>query len=155
MKFFILLIAFSFSMVSFSQNSFSEEEAKKLIDTFFEGFHKRDTLLIKSVMVENLPNQTVFTTKEGSPKVIEGNMTEFLKAIANRPADQIWEEKLLDYKVQIDGNLAHVWTPYEFWFNGTFSHCGANAFTLANTETGWKIVYLIDSRRREGCSEKN
>lgn len=142
-------------MVSFSQNSFSEEEAKKLIDTFFEGFHKRDTLLIKSVMVENLPNQTVFTTKEGSPKVIEGNMTEFLKAIANRPADQIWEEKLLDYKVQIDGNLAHVWTPYEFWFNGTFSHCGANAFTLANTETGWKIVYLIDSRRREGCSEKN
>lgn len=142
-------------MVSFSQNSFSEEEAKKLIDTFFEGFHKRDTLLIKSVMVENLPNQTVFTTKEGSPKVIEGNMTEFLKATANRPADQIWEEKLLDYKVQIDGNLAHVWTPYEFWFNGTFSHCGANAFTLANTETGWKIVYLIDSRRREGCSEKN
>ncbi len=57
------------------------------------------------------------------------------------------EEQLLDYKVSIDGNLAHVWTPY--FLNGSFSHCGANAFTLAKTSSGWKIVHLIDSRRRE------
>ena len=153
MKFFMLLFTFSFSIVSISQNSFSEVEAKELIDTFFEGFHKGDTLIMNSVMVENLPNQTVFTTRDGIPKVMDGNISEFLKAIANRPADQIWEEKLLDYKIQIDGNLAHVWTPYEFWLNGNFSHCGANAFTLAKTDAGWKIVHLIDSRRREGCQD--
>ncbi|MEZ4794846.1 MAG: nuclear transport factor 2 family protein [Flavobacteriaceae bacterium] len=151
MKFtFSLLIAF-ISIVSFSQNSFSESDAKQIIDTFFEGFHDGDTLKMKSVMVDNLPSQTVFTSKEGVPKIIEGDMSEFLKAIAVRPADQVWEERLLEYQVQIDGNLAHVWTPYEFWLNGGFSHCGANAFTLAKTEAGWKIVHLIDSRRREGC----
>ncbi|MCB0457441.1 MAG: nuclear transport factor 2 family protein [Flavobacteriaceae bacterium] len=151
MKFLFTLLLLSISVTAFCQNSFSENDAKQLIDTFFEGFHKGDTLLMKSVMVANLPNQTVFTTRDGIPKVMDGNISEFLKAIANRPSDQVWEEKLLDYKVQIDGNLAHVWTPYEFWLNGTYSHCGANAFTLAKIETGWKIIHLIDSRRREGC----
>lgn len=153
MKLLITMVFVSISAITFSQDSFSENDAKQLIDTFFEGFHKGDTLIMKSVMVENLPNQTVFTNKEGKANVIDGNISEFLKAIANRPADQVWEEKLLDYKVQIDGNLAHVWTPYEFWFNGNFSHCGANAFTLAKTEDGWKIVHLIDSRRKEGCKD--
>ena len=153
MKFLFLSAFLFFSIATFSQNSFSENDAKQLIDTFFEGFHKGDTLLMKSVMVENLPNQTVFTNREGKAKVMDGNISDFLNAIASRPADQIWEEKLLDYKVQIDGNLAHVWTPYEFWLNGTFSHCGANAFTLGKTEGGWKILHLIDSRRREGCKD--
>ncbi|MBW2937770.1 nuclear transport factor 2 family protein [Aureisphaera sp. CAU 1614] len=153
MKLLITMVFVSISAITFSQDSFSENDAKELIDTFFEGFHQGDTLTMKRVMVENLPNQTVFTNKEGKANVIDGNISEFLKAIANRPADQVWEEKLLDYKVQIDGNLAHVWTPYEFWFNGNFSHCGANAFTLAKTEDGWKIVHLIDSRRKEGCKD--
>ncbi len=153
MKFFITTAFIFISAITFSQDSFSEMDAKHLIDTFFDGFHKGDTLIMKSVMVENLPNQTVFTNKEGKANVIDGNISEFLKAIGSRPSDQVWEEKLLDYSVQIDGNLAHVWTPYEFWFNGNFSHCGANAFTLAKTDDGWKIVHLIDSRRREGCQD--
>ncbi|MEZ4858764.1 MAG: nuclear transport factor 2 family protein [Flavobacteriaceae bacterium] len=153
MKLLFTVLFVSISTFTFSQNSFSENDAKQLINTFFEGFHKGDTLLMKSVMVENLPNQTVFTNKEGKAQVVDGNISEFLKAIANRPADQVWEEKLLDYKVQIDGNLAHVWTPYEFWFNGSFSHCGANAFTLGKADDGWKILHLIDSRRREGCRD--
>lgn len=153
MKLLITMLFVSMSTFTFSQDSFSERDAKQLIDTFFDGFHKGDTLIMKSVMVENLPNQTVFTSKEGKAHVMDGNISEFLKAIGNRPSDQVWEEKLLDYIVQIDGNLAHVWTPYEFWFNGNFSHCGANAFTLAKTDDGWKIVHLIDSRRREGCQD--
>ncbi|MEZ4875142.1 MAG: nuclear transport factor 2 family protein [Flavobacteriaceae bacterium] len=153
MKLFITLLFALFSASGFSQDAFSNAEAKQLIDTFFEGFHKGDTLLMKSVMVETLPNQTVYTNKEGEPKIVDGNIAEFLKAIASRPEDQVWEERLLDYRIQVDGNLAHVWTPYEFWLNGTFSHCGANAFTLAKTGAGWKIVHLIDSRRREGCGD--
>jgi hypothetical protein len=72
-------------------------------------------------------------------------------AIAKRPQEQKWDERLLGYNVQIDGSIAHVWTPYEFWFNDTFSHCGANAFTLVKTDTGWKIIHIIDSRRKNSC----
>lgn len=154
MKLFLLSICFLTATFSFSQATFSEAEAKQVIDTFFEGFHKGDTLIMKSVILGDIATQTVFATKEGKNMVEESRMDDFIKAIAKRPEDQKWDERLLDYKVQIDGNLAHVWTPYEFWFNGEFSHCGANAFTLAKTDDGWKIVHLIDSRRRSSCKQE-
>jgi len=72
-------------------------------------------------------------------------------AIAKRPQEQKWDERLLVYNVQIDAIIAHVWTPYEFWFNDAFSHCGANAFTLVKTDAGLKIIHIIDSRRKDSC----
>jgi hypothetical protein len=151
MKLVILILSlFSFTL-SFSQDSFSEADAKNSIDTFFEGFHKGDTLLMKSVLSNDMILQTALTDKEGMAKVIVESVDGLLNAIANRTDDQKWDERLLDYKIQIDGNLAHVWTAYEFWFNDVFSHCGANSFTLAKTNEGWRIIHLIDSRRKSGC----
>jgi len=151
MKSLYYIIAVLFFINTQAQQSFTENDAKAIVDTFFEGFHKGDTLLMRSVMIKDLPTQTVFRTNKGEDKIVTGSGENFIKAIGNRPADQNWEEKLLDYKIQVDGNLAHVWTPYEFWLNGNFSHCGANAFTLGKTSDGWKILHLIDSRRKEGC----
>lgn len=148
---FAALLLISVNMVA--QNSLSEDKAIGIIDTFFEGFHKGDTLMMKSVLAGNVQLQTAFVTKDGSNKLNTDSMDKLLTAIANRTADQKWDERLLDYKVQIDGNLAHVWTPYEFWYNESFSHCGANAFTLANTDDGWKIIHLIDSRRKADCGQ--
>ncbi|MCW5520572.1 nuclear transport factor 2 family protein [Aureitalea sp. L0-47] len=151
MKIFVYVSIFLSSIFISAQSNFTEADARGVIDTFFEGFHQGDTVKMRSVMVKDLPTQTVFTNKEGEHMVNDSNGEDFIKAIGNRPAEQKWEERLLDYKVQIDGNLAHVWTPYEFWLNGSFRHCGANAFTLAKTNDGWKIVHLIDSRRRSSC----
>jgi len=108
---------------------------------------------MKSVLGENVQLQTAFATKDGSNELRTDSIDNLLTAIANKADDQKWDERLLDYKVQIDGNLAHVWTPYEFWFNDEFSHCGANAFTLAKTDAGWKIIHLIDSRRKSDCGQ--
>mgnify|MGYP002640085470 CR=1 FL=1 len=151
MKYPLLLLCLLSATFSFSQNSFSEAKAKGIIDTFFEGFHKGDTLLMKTVMTSDIVLQTAFIDKEGNNRVVSDPVEGLMNAIANRPADQKWDERLLDYKVQIDGNLAHVWTPYEFWYNDAFLHCGANAFTLAKKNDGWKIIHLIDSRRKNDC----
>tara|TARA_R110002049_G_scaffold287664_1_gene469822 strand:- start:112 stop:573 length:462 start_codon:yes stop_codon:yes gene_type:complete len=151
MKFSIVLICLFISTHSFSQNGLSEENAKAYIDVFFDGFHKGDTVKMKSVMSPVMRMQNVYVNTEGSHVTAYIKAEDFLKAIANRAPDQVWEEKLLDYTISIDGNLAHVWTPYEFWVNGNFSHCGANSFTLVSTDDGWKILNVIDSRRRSGC----
>ncbi len=153
MKFILLIFGLLFFGASFSQNDFSEEDAKGIISVFFEGLHQGDTLKLKSVMAENLQMQTVYVNKEGENKITSLKISDFLKAIAARPADQKWEEKLLGYSMEIDGNLAHVWTPYEFYVNNAFSHCGANSFTLANTGEGWRIFHLIDSRRMGSCGK--
>ncbi len=151
MKFSVFLLCFTVFTNSFSQNAFSEEDAKKIIDTFFEGFHKGDTVLMKSVIAENMMMQTAYADKNGNNRVNSDNADGFIIAIANRAADQKWDERLLNYKVEMDGNLAHVWTLYEFWLNETFLHCGANSFTLAKFDDGWKIIHIIDSRRKADC----
>lgn len=151
----LILFAFTvlISIQVVSQDLFSEEEASSIIDTFFEGFHKGDTTIMRSVLHDNIAMQTVFTDADGVHRLVDSDMDNLLKAISERPETQIWDERLLGYSVQIDGNLAHVWTPYEFWLNNAFSHCGANAFTLIRTDAGWRIVHLIDSRRKQRCRE--
>ncbi|GAB5400233.1 MAG: hypothetical protein Aureis2KO_18180 [Aureisphaera sp.] len=153
MKRILLILCLSISYLGMAQDDFSEADAKQLIDTFFEGFHKGDTTLMRSTLIKEVPLQTAYTDKEGIAHLSTATLDKLLVGIANRPAEQKWDERLLDYKVSIDGNLAHVWTPYEFWVNDSFSHCGANAFTLAKTEDGWKIIHLIDSRRRSTCNQ--
>jgi hypothetical protein len=47
--------------------------------------------------------------------------------------------------------MANAWVGYEFWLNGNFSHCGINSFQMVNFDGDWKIIYLIDTRGRDGC----
>jgi len=153
MKSILLLSCLFISAFTIAQDSFTEADAKQVVDTFFEGFHKGDTLQMRSVLAPVVGMQSVHSTKDGKHVLSESNMDKFLVAIAKRPSTDKWDERLLSYKVSIDGNLAHVWTPYEFYFNGNFSHCGANAFTIAKMDDGWKIVHLIDSRRKGSCGK--
>ena len=127
-------------------------KVKAAVNTFFEGFHKGDTLLMKSVMMDKILLQTTYTNKEGKNVLVAEESSKLINSIANKSNDQKWDERLLDYNIQIDGTMANVWTPYEFWFNDKFSHCGVNSFQLFNDTGNWKIIYIIDTRRREGCN---
>ncbi len=135
-----------------AQNT-AQDDVKKTIETFFDGFHKGDTTLMKSVMMDKFTTQTAFKNKEGKDVLVTEESTKLINAIANRPSDQKWDERLLDFSIQVDGNMANAWTTYEFWFNDSFSHCGVNSFQLFNDNGQWKIIYLIDTRRRKGCQD--
>lgn len=130
-----------------SQVGLSEENAKFIVNVFFDGFHKGDTTQMRTVMVQNMRMQSVYTSKTEGNKMSLVRDSDFLGMVASNAKANKWKEELSDYKVEIDGNLAHVWTPYSFYINGQLSHCGANSITLVETNEGWKIYYIIDSRR--------
>ncbi|TGV04646.1 nuclear transport factor 2 family protein [Flavivirga rizhaonensis] len=136
----------------YAQND-EQAEVKEAVDTFFEGFHKGDTTLMKSVIADKIIMQTAYRNKEGKDILVTDEPGKLINAIANRSDDQKWDERLLDYSIQVDGNMANAWTPYEFWFNGTFSHCGVNSFQLFKDGGQWKIIYLIDTRRKSTCDK--
>lgn len=147
----ILLLTLSCIFTVHAQNN-QTANVKAAVDTFFEGFHKGDTLLMRSVLADKVVLQTAFRNKEGKDVLRnDGDVSNLLNAIANRPAEQKWDERLLDYIIKVDNNMANAWTPYEFWLNGKFSHCGVNSFQLFHDNGQWKIIYLIDTRQREGC----
>ena len=138
---FVLLVVFSSSL--YSQN----EEVKDVIVTFFKGFHAKDSTIIKSVCAENMILQSIAESSKKKKKKNQ-NPQEFYRSIATIPSTMLFEERVLEYSIQVDGAMAHVWTPYEFYVNNKFSHKGVNAFTLFKDNGIWKIVYLIDTRRK-------
>lgn len=138
---FVLLLVFSSSL--YSQN----EEVKDVIVTFFKGFHAKDSTIIKSVCAENMILQSIAESSKGS-QIKNQNPQDFYRSIATIPSTMLFEERVLDYSIQVDGAMAHVWTPYEFYVNNKLSHKGVNAFTLFKDNGLWKIVYLIDTRRK-------
>jgi len=69
-----------------------------------------------------------------------------------QPRDEVYDEPVWDWTVQIDGRLAQMWTRYAFYRDEEFSHCGWEGFQLYKGETGWQITQLIDTMYRgEDC----
>ncbi|MCV6629252.1 MAG: nuclear transport factor 2 family protein [Flavobacteriaceae bacterium] len=139
-----------FSFLSAQQNK-EIAAVKNTVVAFFDAFHKGDTIALKKTLGDHLVLQTAFKNKEGKDVLRHEERQQLIDAIGKRPVDQKWEEKLLDYSIQVDGNMANAWTPYEFYFNGEFSHCGVNSFQMFKDNGTWKIIYLIDTRRRTPC----
>lgn len=130
-----------------------KEELKQVVDLFFKGLQNGDTLSIKKTLADRVVLQTAYKNKEGESILRTEDMNRFIKSVGGKNPDDIWEEHLLSYSIQVDGNMANVWTPYEFYFNKNFSHCGVNSFQLFHDGTDWKIIYLIDTRRRSRCKD--
>ena len=74
----------------------------------------------------------------------------FVQMIGN-PRDEVYDEPIWDWTVQVDGRLAQMWTRYAFYRDDTFSHCGWEGFQLYRSDSGWQITQLIDTTYREDC----
>ena len=150
MKFYII-ITFLFSGFVFSQTD-QEYKVKYAIDTFFEGFHQSDSLKMKSVMHLSMTLQSIQPNDRGEVTLLNQNIPSFLKLVTQYAKLRNWEEELQSYVFNIDGNLAQVWCPYKFYLNGMLSHCGANSIQLFYENKEWKIVSILDTRRKN-CDE--
>lgn len=147
----LLLLTVSATVVQAQGEANEKKAIKKVIETFFEGLHKGDSALIKTTMHSSIKIQTTATNREGKKMLKTETKDQLLINIAKKRPQDTYFEKLLSYTIKIDGNLASVWTPYEFYYNGNFSHCGANSFQLFNNNGTWEIIYLVDMRRRQNC----
>ena len=128
-----------------------ESEVRSSIDRFFKGMQARDTSAIREVLGPEVVLQTTGMNREGEPVLRSETISGFMESLVTLPDTLLLDERLLDYHIRIDGPLAHAWTPYEFYINDNFSHCGVNSFHLFHDGTLWRIISIADTRRREGC----
>ena len=76
---------------------------------------------------------------------------EFAARIADQTRSMI--ERIWNPEVRIDGPVATLWAPYDFYRGLEFSHCGTDAFQLAKTPDGWKVVMVsYTARMPPNCS---
>lgn len=144
-------ILFFLTIPSFAQETEEQSAVKATINLIFDGMRKSDTSMIRKAFSDQITMQTIAKNKEGNFVVRNEKLTDFLKSIAT-PHAQPYNEKIVFDKILIDANLASVWTSYKFYVGETFSHCGVNSFQLFKDKEGWKIIYLIDTRRKDPCN---
>ena len=128
-----------------------EKAIKTVINNFFAGMEKGDTTLLKSSCTAEPVFQTFTANQEGKMQVYTEDFDEFVRFVGTPTKDKYREEIQFE-AIHAEKSLASVWTPYTFYLNGKVSHCGTNSFQLIKTDEGWKIQYIIDTRRRK-CSD--
>jgi hypothetical protein len=84
--------------------------------------------------------------RDGAVQLYKDTPEDFITAIGT-PHDEVFDERVSNDEVRLDGPFATYKADYEFWLGERRSHCGVDAFHLVETEAGWQIFVLSDTRR--------
>ena len=151
-----LLLAVTLALVTvprptLSQMRSAEEEEAVLavLERLFDGMRAADSSMVRSTLHPDV-RLVSLADGESGPVLRSEPMDGFIEAVGT-PHEEVWDERIWDPEVKIDGPLATVWVPYAFYLDEELSHCGVDAFQLFHGTEGWKIFQIADTRRREGC----
>ena len=145
----ILLTATLFSSTFINAQS-AEDSARAVVKQLFTAMKNVDAAMLKDAFADSAVLQTIRRKADGTFFVQNEKVEDFVKSISTAKKDSL-DERITFETVKVDGPLASVWTPYKFYYAGNFSHCGVNSFQLVRINGRWKIQFLIDTRRKQGC----
>lgn len=148
MKQYLLLILFSLTTF-FTVAQTSTDSIKTVVNNLFVAMKNSDGEGIKTCFAKGAILQTI--VNKDSKIVVENDSVETFARVVQSMPKGLADERIVFDAVHIDGPLAAVWAPYEFYYKDQFSHCGVDHFVLIRVEGIWKIQYLVDTRRKLGC----
>jgi hypothetical protein len=124
--------------------------AMAVVKSLFDGMRAGDSARVRAAFHPRAQLATT-TVRAGVPVVTFDSLAAFYRAVGT-PHAETWDERLHGETIAVDAGMASVWAPYTFYRGTTLSHCGVNTFQLARTAAGWKIIALVDTRQRTGCT---
>lgn len=122
------------------------EEVQAASQALFDALGSRDTAALRALM---LPTGVFVASVDGDVRVSDvDQITESLGSGGPALLERMW-----DPEVRVSAGIATVWTRYDFHRDGTFSHCGIDAFQLVKAADGeWRVASVIYTVQREGCA---
>lgn len=147
MKYFCLLLCLAFCNCIKAQSS--EDSVRSAVNQLFTAMKNADSALLVSSFADSAILQTVID-KNGKVEIKSEVIADFARQVGKMQKG-ILDERIQFDIIRIDGALAIVWAPYQFYYKGKFSHCGTDSFQLVRINGKWKIQYLIDTRRSQDC----
>ena len=135
--------------LAIAQPDGTESAVMEPITNLFDGMRAADSSAVRAALHPTASLLSVGADEGGVTKVHETSMDRFVAAMAGD--HPLYDERLGEAEIRVDGDLAAVWVPYGFYLGGAFSHCGTNAFQLARLDGAWRIIHIADTRRKENC----
>lgn len=139
------LLVLAFSLAAFGARAQSTgDSVKAAVNMLFTGMKTSDAGMIRRSFADSAILQTIVSAQGA---IRDEKVKDFADAVGKMtPGDA--DERIRFDVVRIDGSLAIVWAPYEFYYKGKYSHKGVDSFQLVRVNGVWKIQYLIDTRRK-------
>lgn len=116
------------------------------VQAIFDALADGDGATLRRVMHPQVLMHSVERSADGARTVSTSTLDELVARVEG--SDAVLTERMFDPEVRISGDLAMVWTPYDFYVGNQLSHCGADGLLLARdaqTEA-WQIVSLSWTR---------
>ena len=144
-----ILICFSVLFVSAQT---ATDSIKTVINNLFVAMKESNGNGITACFADGAILQTIATNKEMKTIIENDSVATFARIVQSMPKGN-GDERVVYDAIHIDGPMAAVWAPYEFYYKGKFSHCGVDHFVMIRQDGLWKIQYLVDTRRKQGCKQ--
>lgn len=110
-----------------------------VVQLAFDSIASGDRSEWEAVLLEE-GSMTWVSGGDGARQVGTRSFTEHVEG--QRAPQQRYLERWWDPIILVDGDLATVWTPYDFYIDGAFSHAGIDAIVLIRTDDGWRIASI-------------
>ncbi len=117
------------------------------VQEFFDAMEAADVPRSRAIMAEGARFYSV-RTAEGRPVTSTFTAEEHLDRL---PTSGALLERMWSPSVQVAGDVATLFAPYDFHRDGAFSHCGTDAFTLYRTADGWLVTGATYTVQTVGC----
>ncbi|MDQ0836413.1 nuclear transport factor 2 family protein [Sphingomonas faeni] len=120
------------------------------IDALFAALAARDG---QAILAQVRPDGGATVAEEkpdGTRSVRRTSWTEFAASL--KPGPERYAERLTDPAIDVDGDIAMVWSPYVFTIDGKVAHCGTDHFDMVREAGRWKIANITWSKRTTGCA---
>lgn len=127
----------------------AEDAVLDVVQRFFDTISEKDVETARELLLTD--GQFVSIRTVDGKRVVRASSTRnFLDGLARSEGE--WLERMWDPEVKVQGDLATVWTPYDFHVDGVFSHCGVDAFDLIRIDGAWRITAGSYTVEREDCA---
>jgi len=104
----------------------NEQLVKDVITELFDAYRAGDSLRVKSTFTHNATFQSAYYNKEGESVLSKSESINNFISYIGGGLDKEHDERLWNTSIQIDKNLATVWTNYA-------------------------LFHLVDTKQKEGC----
>ncbi|WP_174279283.1 nuclear transport factor 2 family protein [Sphingomonas bacterium] len=119
------------------------------VQRMFDGLAARDPARI---LAQTLPEGGATVASEGADGARTLRHLSWAAFAAGlHPGPERYAERLLDPAIEIDGDIAMVWSPYVFTVDGKLQHCGTDHFDLVREAGAWKVLNVTWTQRTTGC----
>jgi len=130
----------------------ADAEVRATVRALFDAMRAGDSTALRRLFDPSARLMRAGRNREGVPVLQAQPIDGFVQAVGT-PHDEVWDERISDLVVQVDGNLAQVWMNFTFYLGGQKRHCGVNAAQLFRSADGWKFFQLSDTARMANCPD--